>query len=438
MNETKVELKRELGLFTCILLVIGNIIGVGIFTTPGEIARDLPSAGWVLVAWAVGGLMALAGALTYAELGAMMPKAGGNYVFLKEAYGPLWGFLYGWAYSLVTTPGTIALLAIGFAEYAGMDTSLFTTKIFCVAIVLALTFINTRGLKLGASVMDAITSLKVIAMFALAGLGWFLGQGETGHFKPFFDGSTPTALMAIIAALVPMAFTYSGWNSAVFVSEEVKNPGRMIPLSLVLGTLATTAIYLAMNAVYLYAIPLSSLVGEVKVAHTAAAKLFGPTASNLITVLVATSVLGCLSATLLSNPRTLFALSRDGYFFKFGAFVHPEHKTPNGAIWFEGLVACVLILIGNFEIILKVLSVPLVIISLMTVFSIFVFRRKRADLPRPYKCWGYPVVPLIFVVISCLMLYAKIIERGIYGPIGIVVFILGIPAYYMWKRRAAA
>jgi APA family basic amino acid/polyamine antiporter len=288
---------------------------------------------------------------------------------------------------------------------------------------------------LGASVMDGITSLKVIAMFGLAVFGFLIGHGNAGHFRPFFDGSTNHAFMAIAAALVPMAFTYSGWNSAVFVSEEIKNPGKMIPLSLVLGTLATTLIYLAMNAVYLYALPLPELVGEVKVAHTAAARLFGPFASSGITILVATSVLGCLSATLLSNTRTLFALSRDGYFFPFGAYVHPVHKTPNGAIWFEGLWACGLILIGNFEIILKVLSVPLVIISLMTVFSIFIFRRRMPDAPRPYKCWGYPVIPILFVVISCLMLYAKILERGIYGPIGILVFALGVPVYYAWKRR---
>jgi APA family basic amino acid/polyamine antiporter len=204
-----------------------------------------------------------------------------------------------------------------------------------------------------------------------------------------------------------------------------------------LGTLATTLIYLAMNAVYLYAIPLNQLVGEVKVAHTAASNLFGPFASNLITILVATSVLGCLSATMLANPRTLFALSRDGYFFRFGSYVHPKHQTPNGAIWFEGLWACGLILIGNFETILKVLSVPLVIISTMTVFSIFVFRRTRPDLPRPYKCWGYPFIPALFVIISCLMLYAKILERGIYGPIGILVFILGIPVYYFWKNQSS-
>ena len=430
------QLKRDLGLFSCILLVIGNIIGVGIFTTPGEIARDLPSAGWVLTAWLVGGLMATAGALTYGELGAMLPKAGGNYVFLKEAYGPLWGFLYGWAYSLVTSAGTIALLAIGFAEYLGMASGTPVFIGFSMLVVFVLTWLNCRGVKLGASVMDAITGAKIVAMVLLVMLGWTIGRGHTEHFHPFFGGSGSSALVAIMTALVPMAFTYSGWNSTVFVAEEVKNPGRLIPVSLIAGTLATSAIYILMNAIYLYAVPLNQLVGEVTVAHTAAANLFGPWATQIIKILVATSVLGCLSASLLTNPRTVFALSRDGYFFPFAGKVHPKYYTPNGAIWFQGLWACGIILIGagRFETILNVMSVPLVIISAMTVFSIFVFRVKRPDAPRPYKCWGYPLVPATYVIISVFMLIATVQRRGVFGPIGIGVFLLGVPAYYAWLR----
>ncbi len=430
------ELKRQLGLFTCIMLVIGNIIGVGIFTTPGEIARDLPSAGWVLIAWVIGGLMALAGALTYAELGSMMPKAGGNYVFLKEAYGPLWGFLYGWAYTLVTSPGTIALLAIGFGEYLGLPTGGLTSKVFSIVVILVLTALNSQGVKLGASVMDAITLFKVVAMVVLVGVGLALGNGSVHHFVPFFQGSTTGILTAIGAALVPMAFAYSGWNSTVVVAEEVENPGRVIPLSLFFGTLATTAIYVLMNVVYLYAIPLEQLVGEVEVAHSAAALLFGPWTSKLVTGLVATSVLGCLSASLLANPRTVFALSRDGYFFKFAAGVHPKHGTPSGAIIFQGVWACVLVLIGDFNTILKVMSVPLVIIGTMTVLSIYVFRWKLPNAERPYRCWGYPVLPAVYVLISLFMLYATVVKRGVYGPIGILVFVFGVPAFYLWKKFA--
>ena len=433
------ELKRELGLFTCVLLVIGNIIGVGIFTTPGEIARGLPTSGWVLTAWIIGGLMTMAGALTYAELGAMFPRAGGNYVFLKEAYGDLLAFLYGWAYSLVTTAGTIALLALGFAEYLGIAGGSWTSKIFSIVVILVLTFLNARDLKLGAGVMDAITSLKVVAMAVLVGLGFIIGHGQSSAFHPFFGGSASGAGAAILAALVPMAFTYSGWNSTVIVAEEVKNPDRLIPLSMILGTLITTAIYVLMNAVYLYAVPLKDLVGSDTVAHIAASNLFGPGAGRFIQALVATSTLGCLSATLLTNPRTPFAMGRDGLFFRFAGVVSEKHGTPSGAIWFEGLWACFLILvIGDFDRMLAFVSVPLVIIGVMTVISLFVFRRTRPDQPRPYRCWGYPFVPALYVLVSFGMLYVKILERGIYGPIGIGMFVLGIPVFYLWKKKIQA
>jgi basic amino acid/polyamine antiporter, APA family len=437
-------LKRELGLFTCILLVIGNIIGVGIFTTPGEIANGLPSAGWVLTAWLIGGLMAMVGALTYAELGAMYPKAGGNYVFLREAYGPLWAFLYGWAYTLVTSTGTIALLAIGFGEYLGIATGTWTSKLFSISVVLVLTILNAGGVQLGARVMDAITSLKVVAMLILVLLGFVIGNGQVGHFQPLFTGDSGGALLAIGTALVPMAFTYSGWNSTVLVAEEVKNPERLIPLSLIFGTLATTAIYMLMNAVYLYAIPLERLVGEVKVAHVAAEILFGGNAAQLIKILVATSVLGCISASLLANPRTTFALGRDGLFFRFTGKVHPKYQTPSGAILFQGLWACFLILIGNFTQILRLVSVPLVIIATMTVASIFVFRFKRPDQPRPYKCWGYPIVPILYILVSIGMLYVTFQARKqvylSFGPqvpvayLGFLLFVVGVPVYYLWKR----
>lgn len=441
------ELKRDLGLFSCVLLVIGNIIGVGIFTTPGEIARGLPSGGWILIAWAVGGFMAMTGALTYAEMGTMFPKAGGNYVFLKEAYGPLVAFLYGWAYSLVTSPGTIALLAIGFAEYLGLPTGGWNSKFFSIFVVFVLTVLNARDLKLGASVMDTITFSKVVAMVLLVVFGFSIGEGQAAAFTPFIAGDASGAVMAIGAALVPMAFTYSGWNSTVLVAEEVKNPEKMIPMSLIFGTLATTVVYILMNAVYLYAVPLTQLVGEVKVAHLAASNMFGPHTTRFITVLVATSVLGCLSASLLANPRTTFAIGRDGLFFKFTGQVHPKFQTPTGAIWFQGLWACFLIFIGKFDQILMLVSVPLVIISTMTVIAIFIFRKKYPDHPRPYKCWGYPVIPIIYVLISIGMLIVKFNQRsqqylsigsfelGIpMSYLGLGIFILGVPVYYVWRR----
>ncbi len=425
------ELRRELGLFTCILLVIGNIIGVGIFTTPGEIAQGLPTAGWVLMAWIIGGLMTTAGALTYGELGAMFPKAGGNYVFLREAFGPLIAFLYGLAYALVTTAGTIALLSIGFAEYLGMHTGTWQSKTFSILVVLVLTLFNYRGVKIGANVMNVLTLAKIAAMMLLVLLGFSFGNGHPGHFTPFFSGETKPILFALGAALVPMAYTYSGWNSTVLVAEEVKNPLRNIPVSLIAGTLLTTLIYVLMNAVYLYAVPLSDLLGSVRVADQAASSLFAPWAANLTKALVSLSVLGCLSATMLSNPRTVFAMGRDGLFFKWAGKIHPTYQTPSGAILFESVMGCLFILVGNFGQILSFLSVPLVIIFAMTVCSIFVFRIRRPDLPRPYKCWGYPFVPAFYVIISFLMVYSKFMSKGVQGIIGILVVLGGIPVYYL-------
>jgi APA family basic amino acid/polyamine antiporter len=434
-------LRRELGLFTCILLVIGNIIGVGIFMTPGKIAQGLPTAGWVLTAWIIGGLMTTAGALTYGELGAMFPRAGGDYVFLKEAFGPLIAFLYGLAYSLVTTGGTIALLAIGFTEYLGMKTGSWESKHFSILVVFVLTVFNWCGVKLGAGVMDVLTGCKVVAMLLLVGLGFTLGHGHAAHFSPLFSGEPTKILLAIGAALVPMAFVYSGWNSTVLVAEEVRRPERVIPLSLILGTVLTTLIYLLMNAVYLYAVPLAELVRSKTVAAEAASNLFGPWAANMATALVALSVLGCLSATMLSNPRAVFAMGRDGLFFKWAGRVHPRFQTPSAAILFESIVGCGFIVWGSFDEILDFLSMALVVMFAMTVSSIFVFRIKLPHQPRPYRCWGYPFVPALYVIVSFLMVYSQFVSKGIVGILGILVVLGGIPVYYLmlgYKKLTSA
>lgn len=285
-------------------------------------------------------------------------------------------------------------------------------------------------------------------MLVLVVVGFMLGQGHGEYFHPFFSGSASGSLKAIGAALVPMAFAYSGWNSTVVVGEEVKNPGRIIPLSMIIGTLATAGIYVLMNAIYLYSVPLASIVGSETVANLAAQNLFGPMGGIFIKILVATSVLGCLSATMLTNPRTTFALGRDGYFFQFAGKIHDKYSTPYGAIFIQGGWACVLILQGNFGQILRFLSVPLVIIGAMTVFSIFVFRWKRPDVERPYRCWGYPIVPLLYCGISIWMLYETFMARldrvslgwgalSVSVPTwlaGVAIFIIGIPVYYLWKR----
>lgn len=453
------ELRRELGLFSCVMLVVGNIIGVGIFLTPGGIAGLLPSAGWVLIAWAIGGILATAGALTYGELGAAFPYAGGNYVFLRQAYGPLTGFLFGWVFVLVTSTGTVALLAIGFAEQLELSAApvfqiaghgISATELLALAAVILLSFLNYVGVKFGAGVTNAITFAKILAMAALIGLGVTIGHGHPEHFQDALPAPSMDLWSGIGSALVPMAFAYSGWNATVFVSEEVKNPSRNIPLSLLAGTLLTSLIYVAMNFIYLYALPFDDMVHAKSVAGAAAAALFGGAGGKAIAYLVAFSALGCLSASIITNPRTLFAMSRDGLFFDFGETVHEKYGTPSGAIVFSAIWACGLIVVfgGSFDDILTFLSVPLVIFLCLTVASIFVFRIRRPDLPRPYRCWGYPWVPILYVLISIWMLVSRVktrwhetvrINLG-FGDvetnkviIGLLVCLLGIPVFYLWK-----
>ena len=440
------ELRRDLGLFSCIMLVVGNIIGVGIFLTPGEIAGLLPSAGWVLIAWAIGGFLATAGALTYGELGAAYPYAGGNYVFLREAYGPLLAFLFGWAFVLVTSTGTVALLAIGFAEQLGLSAApvlqfggiaLSQTQLLALAAVIVLSCLNYIGVKFGAGVTNAITFAKIVAMAALIGFGVTVGHGHPEYFKEALTPPTADVWKGIGAALVPMAFAYSGWNATVFVSEEVTHPSRNIPLSLLAGTLLTSLIYVAMNFIYMYGLSFHEVTQASSVAGSTAAALFGPAAGKAIAFLVAFSALGCLSASIITNPRTLFAMARDELFFDFGGKVHETYGTPSGAILFSAVWSCGLILVfgGSFEEILTYLSVPLVIFLCLTVAAIFVLRVRRPNLPRPYRCWGYPWIPALYVGISIWMLVNRIQVRGPKKvAIGLIVCVLGIPVYYLWKK----
>jgi APA family basic amino acid/polyamine antiporter len=320
---------------------------------------------------------------------------------------------------------------------AGTCAATVESKLFSIFVVAVLTFLNCRGVKLGAGIMDILTSSKILAMLLLVGLGFAIGHGHSAHFAPLFSGETKSILFAIGAALVPMAYAYSGWNSTVLMAEEVRRPERVIPLSLILGTLLTALIYVLMNAVYLYAVPLQEIVGTKTVAREAAGNLFGSWAEILAQGLVALSVLGCLSATMLSNPRTVFAMGRDGLFFKWAGNIHPKYQTPNAAILLESIVGCAFIAWGSFEQILDLLGVTLVVIWAMTMCSIFVLRIKLPDRPRPYRCWGYPIVPALYILLSLWMLYSTYVRDGITGLEGIFVVLGGIPVYYLmiWYKK---
>jgi len=425
------------------MLVVGNMIGVGIFTTPGRVAALLPSSGLMLAAWVLGAFLAIAGALSYAELGAAYPQAGGNYVFLRKAYGPLWGFLYGWAAALITQSGTIAILAVGFTKYAGI-TSPYSAQIVAVTLILVFGGLNYLGVQVGSGIVNFITFFKILAIVGFAAAGTFWGQGQWGNLLPLFpDAVVPMSVFSGFAtALIPIMYTYSGWNATVYVGSEVKNPARTIPLSLILGVTLTASLYLLLNVIYLYAMPATQMVGVIAIAKSASQALFSPVMASSISFFIAFSVLGCLNATLLTAPRIPFAMAQDGNFFPRFGQVHPRFKTPAAAIVLVTLWAAVLALWGAidhhhfYRLVDDYVTVPSLLMNALTVSGLFILRRKNPDQPRPYKAWGYPVLPILFITVILWMVIHELRVDWRAGLSGIGMVALGVPFYYgLFRKR---
>ena len=436
-----IELKRALGLFSCTMLVVGNMIGVGIFTTPGRIAIQLPSSGLVLLAWILGAFLAMAGALSYAELGAAWPAAGGNYVFLREAYGPLWGFLYGWAGALITQSGTVAILAVGFTKYAGITTPLHV-QACAVGLVLFFGLLNYIGVQVGAGVVDVITFLKILAILVFAVAGVFFGQGHLANVAPIWPATGGVWIAGGFAtALIPIMYTYSGWNATVYVGSEVKSPGRTIPLSLIAGVSITAALYLILNGVYMLAVPVPAMKGVIAIARTVSESMFGSSAARLLSGFIAFSVLGCLNATLLTAPRISFAMAQDGYFFKRFANVHPRFRTPSAAIALVTLWGALLAVWGGidhtnfYRLLDDYVTVPSLLINALTVMALFHLRRTQPERPRPYRAWGYPVLPAAFIVVVFWMVFNEFRQDPHAALAGIAMFAAGIPFYLYFRRE---
>jgi len=435
------ELKRALGLFACTMLVVGNMIGVGIFTTPGRIAAMLPSSGLVLLAWVLGAGLAIAGALAYAELGAMYPQAGGNYVFLREAYGPFCGFLYGWTAALMTQSGTVAVLAVGFTKYAGI-TDPHWVQITAVSLILVFGALNYVGVRVGAGIVSAITALKIVAILGFAATALLFGHGHLSNAAPLIpSASSSWHLTAFLSALIPIMYTYSGWNATVYVGSEVHRPERTIPLSLIGGVLLTACLYLLLNTIYIYAVPVSAMAGEIAAAKVAAGALFEPRAAQGVTWFIAFSVLGCLNATLLTAPRIPFAMAQEGEFLKIFGRVHPRFKTPSIAIALVTLWAVVLALWGGidhkhfYRLLDDYVTVPSLLLNALTVSALFVLRRRAADVARPYRAWGYPVLPLLFIAMILFMVAHEFHEDAHAAVAGLGMVVVSVPFYFMFRTK---
>jgi basic amino acid/polyamine antiporter, APA family len=434
------RLARTLGLTDLIMLVVSSVIGVGIFLTPGRIAELLPSPPLILAAWLVGGLLSLAGALANAELGAMYPRAGGDYVYLREAYHPVAGFLVGWLTFFVIYAGTVATLALGFAQGLGAFVSLADaeTGLVAVGVTVLLSAVSYVGVRPGTVVNNVTAAAKIVALLVFALSAPFLLTA--GSAAP---GALPAPARASPAAfglaLSPVLFTYLGWNAPVYVASEIRRPARNLPASLFLGLAICTVVYLAVNAVYLRALPLSRLRGEINVGEAAALALLGPRAGVLVSGFILLSILGTLNATILVGPRIAYAMALDGLFFRGVERVHPTYRTPHRAIVVQGAIAVGLVaLLRSFPSVLDYTTFAIVLATIADTAALYTLRRRRPAAPRPYRAWGYPLVPAVYLVASTGVAVALAWGRPWECALALGVAAGGLPFYWTFRAQARA
>ncbi|MGA3243518.1 MAG: amino acid permease [Bacteroidota bacterium] len=435
------ELRRELSLFDMTMIAIGSSIGSGIFLTPALIAKALPSPIWILGIWILGGITTMCGALTYAELGGMMPRAGGVYVFLSEAYGGLVGFLYGWAYFLVVNTGALAALALAFSTYLGFFFPFageHTTLVGIIGILLV-TAINVLGVKAGGVFSDLFTVLKItgIAVLIVVGLGW--GSSSTTDFSiPL--GHLPHGLSsALTLAFVSILWSFGGWQHATFTAAEAKDPKRTVPMSLILGALAVTVIYVLTNVAYMFLMPPSQMANSPHIASDAISLVLGPIGGSLIAITIFISTFGTAGIYTLTAPRIYYAMANDGLFFKKVAEVHPRFRTPMFSIVLQSFWAIVLILFwGTFESLISYVVFTDWIFFALAAFSIFLFRRRKPEAERPYKTLGYPFTPIVFVAISTLFVVYTLFEKPAESLAGLGFLAVGVPVFMFWKKKNRA
>jgi len=435
-------LERKLGTFSATAIVVANMIGTGIFTMSGLLAANLPSPGWVLLCWLFGGLIAIAGALCYAELATRMPEAGGEYVYLKKLYHPALGFLAGWTSLIVGFSAPIAAAAMGFSEYihAGLDSQLlhldstqlvFFNKGIAVFIILLFTFLHYFGLRLGSRVQNVLTILKILIVAGLASVGLIFGNGSGPSFS--LAGES-TGVMAFGTAMMLVMFAYSGWNASAYIAGEIKRPKKTIPISLIGGTSIVIVLYLAINLFILRMVPFSDLKGVIPVVETAAVQAFGTGMGKVVSLLVGVGLLSCLSAFIMIGPRVYYAMAKDKLFFPFAADVHARYKVPGKSVIVQGGIAVVMVMIGSFEQLIIYIAFALNIFLWLAVVGIFIARKKKVGEESAVKVWGYPVVPVFFLFSSIILMVFNYINRPMESSAAMLTVLFGIPCYFLWVR----
>jgi APA family basic amino acid/polyamine antiporter len=432
----KDELPRKLGLLDATAILIGTVIGSAIFIVPSAVARSLPSVGYILLAWSLGGVLTFFGALAYAELGAMMPATGGQYIYLREAYGPLVGFLSGWASFLVIQSGGIATLAAGFSIYLSyfIRLSPIGAKLASVLLIAVLTAVNYRGVRLGAGVQRVFTFLKLVGLMVVI-VSALLGRRQIEAAAAPALGTISWSSFGV--AMIACLWAYEGWNCVSFVAGEVKRPERNLLLALALGTAGLIAIYLTANAAYMRALSVPAIAAADRVAATAAETTMGPAGGTLVSLTILLSIIGAANGAILTFARIYFAQAHDGLFFRAVGNVHRRFETPHISILVQGVWVSVLAMAGSYEILFSYVIFAAWIFYGMAVLAVLVLRRKAPNLGRPYKMWGYPVTPLVFAGIAFWFVVNTIVSRPGPSVIGLTIVAAGIPVYYLWRRTAS-
>jgi APA family basic amino acid/polyamine antiporter len=476
-DSSPVELVKGLSLFDSTTIVMGSMIGSGIFIVAAETARQTQSPGLFLLAWIFSGLMTVTAAVTYGELAAMMPKAGGQYVYLREAFGPLSGFLYGWTLFLVIQTGTLAAVAVAFGKFLGFFIPAISPKVFllnmgtievfghrtpltfsseqlvAVLALLLLSTVNIFGLRWGAWVQNILTTIKVGALAGLIMLGvyWVAGHGSAPVTRqPLWTGidwgTAPLTLVAV--AMVGPLFSSDAWNNITFAAAEVIDPRRNIPLALFLGTTVVCTVYLACNWVYLRALPFYGTpagvgplergiqyAAEDRVATAAVQAILGGRGAGLMAAAILISTFGCMNGMILAGARVYYAMARDGLFFASVAKVSPRYRTPAISLAVQAAWAALLTLTGTYSELLDYVIFAVVLFYVLTVLGVFRLRRTRPQAPRPYRAWGYPILPALYVVGALMVEWALLTHKPLRSVAGLVIVALGIPVYYGWRRR---
>ncbi len=444
---------RAIGLGGATLTVIGNVLGSAIFLTTGIMADRMPSATLLLAAWVAGGLLALTGGLTCAELGAMYPQSGGWYIFLREAYGPIWGFLFGWSGMLVMLTGSVAAVAVGFAEYFSYFFPVLSTTqmIFTVPVpwgtfgisngqivaavsIIVLGIVNYVGVRSGNIFQSVITAAKVAALVAVP-IAALVLHPVRPVFRPIF-GNVHNPGISFGVAMIAVMWAYAGWDYVCFASGEIKNPGRNVPLSLILGTFGLTVLYVMVNLGYFFSLPLGEIKGVVRIGEHAISALMGPSGAALVALGVVISTFGCNASGIIPISRVCFAMAVDGLFFKSGATVHPKYRTPHVAIVVTCVWSVVLTLTGTYEQLYTYVVFTSLVFNVAGGMALFKLRRVQPDRPRPYRTWGYPFVPAIFILSTGVLVVSTLIERPVESIAGLGFLVLGLPAYWYWSRAA--